>query len=72
VRTWAAEGAGRTFVMVRPAMLTEGMSAKVRVFGDDGKGVAWMPKISRSTVAGFMVDAADEDTYDGRSPVITN
>lgn len=60
------------FVEVRPWMLTENEAAEVKVFPDDGRGAGWMPKISRASVARFMVDAAEVSTYDGRAPVITN
>lgn len=60
------------FVEVRPWMLTEGEAAEVKVYGDDGKGAGFLPKISRASVATFMVEAAETSKYDGQSPVITN
>lgn len=60
------------FVEARPWMLTEGEAAEVKVFPDNGEGAGFMPKISRASVASFLVDAAVSTEYDGRSPVITN
>lgn len=60
------------FVEVRPWMLKDGESAEVKVYDDDGKGAGFMPKISRASVAKFMVKAAETSQYDGQSPVITN
>ncbi|KAK9421310.1 putative TrkA-N domain dehydrogenase [Seiridium unicorne] len=65
--------AGVDFVLVRPAMLAEGAPAEVKVYGDDGKGSGFMPKITRESVARFMVvEALEGHEYDGRAPVITN
>ena len=63
---------GVEYVSVRPWMLTDGEAAPVKVFPDNGAGAGFMPKISRASVARFMVEAAESDQYDGRSPVITN
>lgn len=60
------------FVEVRPWVLTDTEAAEVKVFPDDGRGAGFMPKISRASVARFMVEAAEVSTYDGRAPVITN
>lgn len=60
------------FVEVRPWMLTDSEAAEVKVWPDSGKGAGFMPKISRASVARFMVEAAEGDAYDGRAPVITN
>ncbi|TPX11869.1 uncharacterized protein E0L32_007367 [Thyridium curvatum] len=69
------EAAGRgeiDYVLVRPVMLAEGEAGEVRVHGDDGRGAGFMPKITRRSVARFIVDAAVRDEYVGRTPVITN
>ncbi|KAM0273587.1 hypothetical protein ACHAQH_008250 [Verticillium albo-atrum] len=60
------------FVEVRPWLLTDGDAAEVKVYGDDGKGAGFMPKISRASVARFMVEGAETSQYNGRAPVITN
>lgn len=65
-------GSGVDFVLVRPAMLTEGSEAEVKVHGDDGQGSGFMPKINRESVAGFIVKAAQGSEFVGRSPVISN
>ncbi|KAL0941281.1 nad-dependent epimerase dehydratase [Colletotrichum truncatum] len=66
------EGEGVNWVLVRPPMLTEGESLPVKVYDDDGKGVRWLPRITRKSVATFMVDAAEKPDWDRRAPVITN
>ena len=60
------------FVEVRPWMLADGEAAVIKVYGDDGKGAGFMPKITRASVAKFMVEAAVTSEYNGQSPVITN
>lgn len=68
--------AGRTadvdFVIARPAMLVEGPAEEVRVFPDHGAGVGFMPRITRRSVARFLVEAVESERYDGTAPVITN
>lgn len=63
---------GVDFVLVRPAMLTEAAEAGVKVHGDDGQGGGFMPKISRASVASFIVNAVQGSEFIGRSPVISN
>ncbi|KAH8170208.1 NAD(P)H-binding domain-containing protein [Sarocladium implicatum] len=60
------------YVEARPWLLTDNEAAEVKVFPDNGLGAGFMPKISRASVASFLVDAAASSKYDGRSPVITN
>lgn len=60
------------FVFVRPAMLAEGPAAPVKTYPDDGKGAGFMPKITRASVANFIVDAVEKPEFVGKSPVITN
>jgi nucleoside-diphosphate-sugar epimerase len=60
------------FVLVRPAMLTEKEAAEVKVFGNDGEGLSWMPSISMASVAEFVLDATVRDWWDGMTPVISN
>lgn len=63
---------GLRFVMARPCRLVEGEAAEVKVWPDCGKGCAWMPTITRGSVARWLVDAAEGDEWDGRAPVVTN
>lgn len=74
VRSAAERAGGKElrFTLVRPCLLTEGDGAEVRVHPDDGKGAGLMPRISRRSVAAFLVDAAESGKYDGMAPVITN
>lgn len=66
-------GAGVNFVLVRPAMLIEGGPANVKVYGENGTGSGFMPKITRESVARFMVvDALEGSQYDKTAPVIAN
>ncbi|KAK1723218.1 hypothetical protein CaCOL14_001119 [Colletotrichum acutatum] len=67
-----AVGKDVDWVLVRPPMLTEGESLPVKVYDDEGSGVCWMPKITRRSVAGFMVDAVEKDDWNRSAPVITN
>jgi nucleoside-diphosphate-sugar epimerase len=66
------EAKGLDYVLVRPGMLTDGVAAEVKIFPDCGKGVGFLPSISRESVAEFMVEAVKSDEFVGRSPVITN
>lgn len=63
---------GLDHVLVRPAMLTDGENAPVRTFGDDGQGAPWFAKITRESVAHFLVDVCETDAWDRRTPVIAN
>ncbi|RBR03048.1 hypothetical protein FVER53590_01671 [Fusarium verticillioides] len=63
---------GLTFVLSRPVMLGEGEAQPVKVWPDDGKGCAWMPKITRGSVGKWLVDAAESSEWDGQSPVLSN
>ena len=63
---------GLTFVLARPVMLAEGEARPVKVWPDDGKGCAWMPKIARESVGKWLVDAAETSEFDGMAPVLTN
>lgn len=60
------------WVIVRPAMLKGEEVLPVKVLSDSGKEGGFMPSISRTSVAGFLVDAAERRTWDGRTPVICN
>ncbi|KAH8160863.1 hypothetical protein CIB48_g7391 [Xylaria polymorpha] len=63
---------GVNFVFVRASVLAEGDAAPIKVYPDDGKGVNFLPKITRASVAKFMVEACEKDEFVGRSPVISN
>lgn len=64
---------GLPFVLSRPCMLKDGLiAAEVKVFPDDGHGCAWMPSITRASVAKWFVEAAETSQWDGKAPVITN
>ncbi|KXJ86972.1 hypothetical protein Micbo1qcDRAFT_218746 [Microdochium bolleyi] len=60
------------FVVARPSRLTEGPAAEVKVFGDDGKGIAYVASISRASVAKWLVSAAEMSNWDGKAPVLSN
>ena len=63
---------GLTFILARPVMLAEGEAKPVKVWPDDGKGCAWMPRITRESVGKWLVDAAETSEFDGMAPVLTN
>ncbi|KAK1633368.1 hypothetical protein BDP81DRAFT_397262 [Colletotrichum phormii] len=60
------------WVLIRPPMLVEGEKLPVNVYDDEGSGVCWMPKITRRSVAGFMVDAVEKKEWNRSAPVVTN
>ncbi|KIW13191.1 hypothetical protein PV08_08378 [Exophiala spinifera] len=60
------------FVLVRPALLTDGDAAPAKVYHSSAEGVGFMPKVSAKTVAKFLMDAAARGDWDGTAPVITN
>ncbi|KAL1613685.1 hypothetical protein SLS54_010382 [Diplodia seriata] len=66
------EREGLKYVLVRPAMLGEGEEKPVRSFGDGGVGAPWLAKVTRRSVAAFLVDACETDVWDCRTPVIAN
>ena len=68
---------GLKFVLFRPARLTaSNRKAPVQFYGDDGKGLsgvfAGLGGISRASVAVCLVDAAEKNTWDRSTPVISN
>ncbi|OAA54005.1 NAD(P)-binding domain protein [Cordyceps fumosorosea ARSEF 2679] len=68
---------GRRFVLARAGRLTEQKEegaepAPVRVLPDDGKGLGFMDALTRQSLALWLVLAAEQDTWDGRSPVLVN
>ncbi len=42
---------GFDWPLVRPVMLSDGEAKKVSVFGEQGVGAGWMPKVSRKSFA---------------------
>jgi hypothetical protein len=63
---------GMDFVLARPAMLTDKEARPIKNYGNAGKGSGFMPSISRKSVAVFLVDAAENNNWDGSTPVISN
>ena len=61
---------GLDYVLVRPTRLTDGAVKPVKTFGNNGKGVG--SAVTRRSVAAFLVDAAEKDTWNGTTPVISN
>lgn len=71
----AAKASGLQYTLARPVMLADAPPAEgivVKDNGDKGEGVGLMAKISRESVAGFLVDAAANAKWVGRTPVISN
>jgi hypothetical protein len=60
------------FVLVRACVLAEGDAAPVKIYPENGEGVGFLPKITRASVAKFMVDACEKNDFVGQSPVIGN
>ena len=58
------------WVDVRATGLSDGEKKDVKEFGNEGKGVGWF--ISRSSVAGFILDAVEGSRWDRTTPVISN
>jgi uncharacterized protein YbjT (DUF2867 family) len=66
------KASGLNFVMVRSAMLKGEEVAPLKELGDEGEKAGMMPSVSRRSVAGFLVDAVEQDKWDGRTPVVAN
>ncbi|KAI0455059.1 hypothetical protein F5B21DRAFT_212277 [Xylaria acuta] len=64
--------AGVEFVLARACVLADGEAAPVHLYPDDGKSIGFLPKITRASVARFMVEACEKDDFVGKSPVISN
>jgi nucleoside-diphosphate-sugar epimerase len=58
--------------IVRPVMLTNTGAAEVESLGENGENGSFMPKVSRASVARFMVDAALGTEWDDKLTVIAN
>ncbi|RDW95358.1 hypothetical protein BP5796_01121 [Coleophoma crateriformis] len=63
---------GVTFVMARPAMLNDGEKMPLKFWGNTGRGSGMIPSVSRKSVAAFLLDALEKDTWDGTTPVVSN
>jgi nucleoside-diphosphate-sugar epimerase len=70
--TKETKASGRNFVFVRPSRLEEGEAKEIKEWANDGKGVPIMGSITRGSVARFLVQVAENKTWDGTAPVITN
>ncbi|GAW25806.1 hypothetical protein SAMD00023353_1301700 [Rosellinia necatrix] len=60
------------FILVRACVLADGDAAPVRLYPDDGKDIEFLPKITRASVARFMIGTCEKDDFVGKSPVISN
>ncbi|KAI0407790.1 NAD-dependent epimerase/dehydratase-like protein [Xylaria palmicola] len=63
---------GVEFVLARACLLADGEAAPIRYYPDNGKEINFLPKITRASVARFMVQACEKDDFVGKSPVISN
>lgn len=62
---------GLEWTLVRPVMLGDGPRREVRVFGERGEGTGWVEKVSRETVAGFVIeDCLEKGEWVGKTPVV--
>ncbi|KAI8625421.1 NAD(P)-binding protein [Xylariaceae sp. FL1651] len=60
------------FVLVRATVLADGDATPVKIYPDNGKAIGFLPKVTRASVAKFMVEACEKNDFVGMSPVITN
>jgi len=63
---------GLEWTLVKPCMLSDGERKEVMVWGNKGKGIGLMPKISRLSVARFIVECVEGDKWNGMTPVISD
>ena len=68
---------GRRFVLARAGRLTEQKKeedpvADVRVLPDNAKGLGVADALTRQSLARWLLRAAEEDTWDGKAPVLVN
>jgi uncharacterized protein YbjT (DUF2867 family) len=67
------KNSGLEWTLVRPVMLVDGEESSVTVFGEQGKGAGIMPKITRRSVARFIVETAlERGEWIAMTPVIAN
>lgn len=62
---------GLDWTFVRPGILSDGEKKEVKTWGNEGKGIGMLPKVSRASVAGFMVECLEVDKLIGMTPVIS-
>jgi putative NADH-flavin reductase len=60
------------WVLVRPVMLKGEAALPVKMLGNTGKEGGFMPSISRKSVAGFLMDAVEKNTWNRSTPVVCN
>lgn len=63
---------GLRYVMPRPAILKGEVALPVKLLGEEGEKAGFMPSVSASSVAEYMLDAAVSDEWDNRTFVISN
>lgn len=63
---------GLDWTIVKPAMLKDGERKEVKLWGEQGKGIGMMPSANRASVAGFLVQCAESDKWNGIAPVIAD
>jgi nucleoside-diphosphate-sugar epimerase len=61
---------GLDFVLLRPAMLKDGLATRPQYVGEEGEAAGFMPSISPRTVAQSLVHAVTSSEWDGKTPVI--
>jgi hypothetical protein len=68
----AIRKSGLNYVLARPIRFIDGDSAPIKFFGDKGDGIGSFNKITRRSVACFLLDAAEKSDWDGQTPIISN
>jgi uncharacterized protein YbjT (DUF2867 family) len=68
---------GLQWVLVRPGRMVEGEGQEVVVWGDEGvdgegQAIPMLAKVTRQSVARFLVEAAEASEWVGKTPVIAN
>lgn len=63
---------GLDYVLARPCRFVDGKAANINFYGDKGQGIGGMATITRESVAVFLLDAAEKDQWNGKTPVISN
>ncbi|PQE03136.1 N domain dehydrogenase protein [Rutstroemia sp. NJR-2017a BBW] len=63
---------GLEWAVVRPAMLKEGEGKKVLEMGEQGKGMGYLPGVTRESVVRWMVETAESVNWESRTVVICN
>ncbi|KAJ4349143.1 hypothetical protein N0V95_004838 [Ascochyta clinopodiicola] len=66
------KASGEKYIMVRPSRLVEGEAKDIKEYPDHGRGVPALAAITRTSVAKFLVDAAEQGKWDNTAPVIAN